>query len=77
MECTKVRPGPRYQTVIPKSVRDALGLHPGDSIIYIIQGESAVIRRCPPSFTEAMRGLHKELWGDPGQWLEQERAEWE
>jgi len=85
MERVAVTPGPRYQTVIPKSVRDALGLRPGDSVIYIIQEGSVVLRRCPPSFTEALSGLHKELWaaqqvvpgGDPDRWLEVERAAWE
>jgi bifunctional DNA-binding transcriptional regulator/antitoxin component of YhaV-PrlF toxin-antitoxin module len=77
MDCVRARPGPGFRTVIPKLVRDALGLRPGDSVFYIIQGDSATMRRCPPGFAEAMRGLHKELWGDPDQWLEQERAAWE
>ena len=85
MECVRITPGPRYQTVIPKSVREALGLRPGDSLIYMLQDDSVILRRCPSSFTEVMRGLHKELWaaqqvvpgGDPDRWLEEERAAWE
>jgi len=77
MEAIKVKPGPRYQAVIPKPVRDAIGLRPDDAIIYIIQEDGVVLRRCPASFTEAMRGLHKELWGDPDRWLEQERDSWQ
>ena len=77
METIKVKPGPRYQAVVPKAVRAALDLRPGDSIIYVIQENGVVLRRCPASFTEAMRGLHRKLWGDPDRWLEQERFSWE
>ena len=86
METIKVKPGPRYQAVVPKAVRAALDRRPGDSIVSVIQADDDVrkslriflgLRRCPASFTEAMRGLHRKLWGDPDRWLEQERFSWE
>lgn len=35
----------RSQTTIPNSVREALGIEPGDRIEYSIEGDHAVIRR--------------------------------
>ena len=35
----------KAQTVIPKSVREKLGLKPGDFLRYVIQGERVVIER--------------------------------
>jgi AbrB family looped-hinge helix DNA binding protein len=77
MEAVTVRPGPRYRAVVPKAVREALGLRPGDAIIYIIRDGNVVVKRYPASFTDAMRGLHKHLWDDPDRWLEEEHTSWE
>ena len=35
------------QITIPKSVRDALGLHDGDAVIIRLEGERAVMARTP------------------------------
>jgi len=35
----------RYQTTIPKGVRDALGLKRGDQIAYELSGDQVVLRR--------------------------------
>jgi len=35
----------RYQTTIPKGVRDALGLQRGDQIAYELSGDQVVLRR--------------------------------
>jgi len=35
----------RYQTTIPKGVRDALGLRRGDQIAYELSGDQVVLRR--------------------------------
>lgn len=35
----------RYQTTIPKGVRDALGIRRGDTIAYELAGNRAVLRR--------------------------------
>lgn len=43
----------KAQTTIPRAVRRALGLHPGDDIEWEIEGDRAVIcrvRRSPDSF---------------------------
>jgi AbrB family looped-hinge helix DNA binding protein len=78
METTAVRIGPKYQIVIPRAVRESLQLRPDDTLLFLVSGDSVILRNRPASFTEAMRGLHKEIWPvDPADWLEKERAAWE
>lgn len=67
----------KYQVVIPKPVREALGLRPGDTLLFLTEGDTVLLRPQPASFTQALRGLHRELWTDPDAWLEEERATWE
>lgn len=73
----EVRVSGRYQVVIPKPVREALGLKPRDTLLFLVDGDTVFVRPKPASFTEALRGLHGELWPDVDTWLEQERNSWE
>ena len=67
----------KYQVVIPKAVREALGLQPQDRLLFLLDGDTVLLRPEPASFTRALRGLHRDLWPDPDEWLEQERSSWE
>lgn len=67
----------KYQVVIPKPVREALGIRPQDSLLFIIEGDTVIVRPRPASLTTALRGLHAELWPDPDRQIEEERASWE
>jgi AbrB family looped-hinge helix DNA binding protein len=78
MEAIAVRVSEKYQIVIPRVVRETLQLRPDDTLIFLVSGDSVTLRNRPASFTEAMRGLHKEIWpADTADWLEKERATWE
>ena len=77
MKVFAARVSAKYQVVIPKAVREALRIRPKDSLLFLIDGETAIIRPQPASFTEALCGLHRQLWPDPDTWLEEERASWE
>ncbi|MHB1534862.1 MAG: AbrB/MazE/SpoVT family DNA-binding domain-containing protein [Acidimicrobiales bacterium] len=35
------------QVTIPKAVRDALGLHEGDAVVFRLEGQRAVLARTP------------------------------
>ena len=67
----------KYQVVIPKEVRERLNIHPRDTLLFLIDGDTVILRPKPQSFTETLRGLHSHLWTDSEAWLEQERASWE
>ena len=66
-----------YQIVIPKPVREALQLKPEDTLLFLIDGETVILRPRPDDFTATLRGLHQELWSDPEAWLEESRDTWE
>jgi antitoxin PrlF len=42
----------KAQTTLPSGVRKALGLAPGDSVAYELQGDHAVIRKAPAADPE-------------------------
>ena len=67
----------KHQVVIPKAVREALGMGPDDQLLFVINGDTVIVRVKPASLTKALRGLHAELWPDPDAWLEEERSSWE
>jgi len=77
MQAITARMSAKYQVVIPKPVREALHLRPQDALLFLLDGDTVVLRPQPASFTKALRGLHKELWPDPDTWLEEERSTWE
>jgi AbrB family looped-hinge helix DNA binding protein len=68
----------KYQVVIPREVRQKLNLHPRDTLLFLIDGDTVIIRPRPVSFTATLRGLHQEVWADVDvdEWLTQERSAW-
>jgi antitoxin PrlF len=42
----------KSQTTIPRAVRLALGIKPGDSVGYEIKGNKAVMKRLPPEASD-------------------------
>lgn len=52
----KVRLGAKAQAVLPKEARQKLGLKPGDSFAFVIDGEDIRVVRAPsdPFFEAAM-----------------------
>ena len=77
MQAITAKISSKYQIVIPKPVRELLQLRPQDTLLFLLDGDTVVLRPQPASFTKATRGLHKELWPDPDAWLEEERSTWE
>lgn len=68
----------KYQVVIPKEVRQILHLRPRDTLLFLIDGDTVIIRPKPLNFTDTLRGLHKDVWpANSEQWLAEERATWE
>jgi len=49
----KKRIGPKGQILIPKPIRDALGLHPGVEVMIEVRGDEVIITK--PKIEEAIR----------------------
>ncbi len=79
MGAIEVRLGPKNQVVIPKAIREALHVKEGDALLFVVQGGSVILRGRPASFTDALRGLRKEVWAgeDIDRWLAGEREAWD
>ena len=80
MTITKsVRLSRKGQLVIPKAMRDALGVKEGDALIAVLDGSRMVLSR-PADYARATRGMLKGAWGagrrNIRRYLERERAAW-
>lgn len=69
----------KYQIVIPKRVREELGLRPGDRLLIAVEDGKVVMRLRPRSYAQHLRGLHKEVWEgvEASEYVRKERESWE
>ncbi len=74
-----VKVSSKFQVVIPREIREKMGLERGDELTVDLEGEIIVMRRKPKNFTRYMKGLHREIWSDEGtdRYLHRMRDEWE
>jgi AbrB family looped-hinge helix DNA binding protein len=74
---TVAKLGGRYQIVVPKDIREALQLKPGDKLdVKVENGKVVMIPQA--SHTSLLVGKHRELWQDidPVAYIRQERESW-
>jgi antitoxin PrlF len=51
----------KWQMVIPKSVREHLGLHPGDKVDFLVRNDGEVVVRPAVADVRALKGiLHQQ-----------------
>jgi AbrB family looped-hinge helix DNA binding protein len=69
----------KNQIVVPKSVRQKLGIGPGDRLVVQVGKEGVVLRPKPKSYTSHLRGLHQSIWKgiEAKRYVEGERNSWE
>lgn len=75
MSISKV--GGRYQVVVPKEIREALNLQPGDYLeVKLIDG--AVVMVPQASHTSRLFGQHQDVWQgeDAVAYVRRERESW-
>lgn len=79
MKAVPVKVSSRYQIVIPKRVRETLGLRPGDRLLVELEEGRVVLRLRPRSYAQHLRGLHKEVWQglDAREYVQKEREAWD
>jgi AbrB family looped-hinge helix DNA binding protein len=68
----------KSQIVIPKKIRDAVGISEGDELIVDVEGDRVILKVKPKSYTKRLRGLHKNVWKgiDPKKYVRGERESW-
>jgi AbrB family looped-hinge helix DNA binding protein len=74
----KVKVGPKYQVVIPRSIRNRISIAPKKEVLVEEINGAIIILPEPKSFTEFMLGLGKDAWKgiDPKAYVKKERASW-
>ena len=65
----------KYQIVIPREVRKALGLKPGDRLLVVVSGNCLMLRKKPKSYRKAISGIGRGLY--PPDYLQKERESWD
>ena len=69
----------KCQVTVPKEIRKALRLSPGNLVHFAIEGGKAVLRPAPESHAKALKGLGKDSWrslGGADRFLRRERDSW-
>jgi AbrB family looped-hinge helix DNA binding protein len=74
-----VRLGNRCQLIIPKKIREKLGIGPGKEVILEVHDSAIMVRARPENYTKYMSGLGKDVWGstEPTEYVKKEREAWE
>jgi AbrB family looped-hinge helix DNA binding protein len=65
----------RNQIVIPREVREALGVKAGDKLLVIVQGATVILLQKPKSHRAAIRGLARGAYSK--NYLPKERRSWD
>jgi AbrB family looped-hinge helix DNA binding protein len=73
-----VRLGKRFQLVLPKKIRQRLGLREGDVMLVEVTRKGILLVPKPQSYTRHLAGLHREVWQDVDvdEYLREERKAW-
>ncbi len=73
-----VRVGKRFAVVLPKKVRQRLGVREGDELIVEVSRRGLLLVPKPASYTAHLAGLHREVWKgvDVENYLKKERRAW-
>ena len=75
---TSVKVSKRYQIAVPAIARELLHIESGDRLLVDIQDGIMILMPEPENYTQAMSGLHKEIWEgiDAQKYVEEERRTW-
>ncbi len=75
-----VKLGRKGQLVLPKEIRDSLGLQEGDQLLVSLEGGRVVLANAE-KYAEETRGILRGTWGRTEEevegYLQRERSAWE
>jgi len=66
----------KYQVVIPRAAREALGLEAGDELLILCKADRVVMMPKPKNYSQRTAGLHREIWRGAQAYLKDERDSW-
>jgi AbrB family looped-hinge helix DNA binding protein len=75
---TSVKVSAKYQIAVPQIARKQLNIKKGDRLIVDIQDGVIILIPQPKRYTDALQGLHSEIWKDVDvqKYLSRERDSW-
>jgi AbrB family looped-hinge helix DNA binding protein len=75
----RVRVSSKNRIAVPATVREALGIVSGDSLLLEVRGGHVVLVPEPPDYAQRLGGLHREVWEgvEPREYVRREREAWQ
>jgi AbrB family looped-hinge helix DNA binding protein len=75
---TSVKVSQRFQIAVPQLARKLLKIQGGDRLLVDIQDGMIILLPQPRRYTDAMAGLHREIWKnvDTQRIMDEERQSW-
>ena len=70
----EVKLSTKNQIVIPREIREALGVKAGDKLLAVPRGDIVILLRRPKKYSKAITGIGKGFYGP--NYLSQERESW-
>lgn len=70
----EVKLSSKNQIVIPRDIRNSLGVKPGDKLLAVPRGEIVILLRKPKQYSKALTGIGEGLY--PPNYLSEERESW-
>jgi AbrB family looped-hinge helix DNA binding protein len=69
----------KNQIAVPAAARERLNIRDGDRLLVDIQDGMLILMPVPKSYTQALSGLHREVWEgiDTEGYIAAERKEWD
>jgi AbrB family looped-hinge helix DNA binding protein len=71
----EVKLSSKNQIVIPRDIRDAVGVKAGDRLLVVPRGNTVILMRKPRRYSKAIAGTGKDLYGS--NYLAKERESWQ
>jgi AbrB family looped-hinge helix DNA binding protein len=65
----------KHQIIIPRDIRDALGVKAGDSLLIVARGDTVILLNKPKKYAQTLRGIARGLY--PPGYMAQERESWQ